>query len=62
MHFSDRVCVLPAGLESFYLPSFLSASIFGGLMANINPLCALCVLCGEEKLRIVRYRINATYA
>jgi hypothetical protein len=62
MHFSDRVCVLPAGLESFYLPSFLSASIFGGLMANINPLCALCVLCGEEIFVIVSNRNKATYA
>jgi hypothetical protein len=35
---------LPAGLEPFYLPPFLSACLFGGSAANkkINTLCALC--------------------
>ena len=35
--------VLPAGLEPFYLPPFLSAVLLGGSAANkkINALCAL---------------------
>ena len=32
--FEDQICVLPAGPKSFYLPSFLSAGLFGGSTAN----------------------------
>jgi hypothetical protein len=33
MQFEDQICVLPAGLDSFYWLSFLSAGILGGSMA-----------------------------
>jgi hypothetical protein len=32
--FEAQLWVLPAGLESFYLPPFLSAGLFGGTAAN----------------------------
>jgi hypothetical protein len=54
MQFEDQPGVLPAGLDSFYWLSFLSAGILGGSMANKKKfsLCALCVLCGEKKTKV----------
>jgi hypothetical protein len=57
MQFKDQICDLPPpGLESFYLPSFLSAGLFGGSTANKRYIISAPRLCGEKILLKIRQR------
>jgi hypothetical protein len=57
MQFEDQIRVLPAGLESFYLPSFLSASFLEDQrQIKNNRSLRSSRLCGEKILLLIRYR------
>jgi hypothetical protein len=57
LQFEDQVCVLPEGLESFYLP--LLASRSSGVshrQIKNNPSLRSSRLCGEKILMQIRHR------